>query len=500
MNQGVRHSAAVMFTDIVGYTAIMQADEELARVARDRHRRSLEPSVDGHGGKVLQYFGDGSLSVFPDPREAVAAAIEMQELLRADPAVDVRVGIHYGDVAYDEQGAYGDSVNVAARIESLSAGGGVLVSERLADEIRSSSGVQVTLVGDFELKNVKDPVRIYAVVGEGLRVPTAQDVMRRISGGVDPGAETFAADSGFEIQRLLGDGLLGRVYLARETRLGRSVVVKMMRPDLFADPEMRKRFEREARSIAKLSHPNLATLLRVGQAEERIPYLVMEYVKGVSLAAAIEADGPFPVDLARRILIQVGSALASAHDSGVVHRKVKPENVIWDVETERAVLTDFGFAKILDDSEDFHTRVTRTGQFLGDLGMASPEQLMGEPQTAATDMYGLGALGYRLLADQDPYQGETAAALALAQLQDPPIPLRDLVPQADPVLAELLERCLSNDPATRPTGREFVISLSRPGAAKDGAGPGSGPVEGGPNSGRGVLGMLARLLGRRGSN
>ncbi len=496
MNEGVgRHPAAVMFTDIVGYTAIMQADEELARVARDRHRRSLEPSVASHGGKVLQYFGDGSLSVFPDPVEAVTAAVEMQALLQAAPPVEVRIGIHYGDVAYDEQGAYGDSVNVAARIESLSAGGGVLVSQRLVDEIRDDRDLQVTLVGDFELKNVREPVRIYAVVNEGLRVPTAQDVKQRLFGAVDPGTETFAADSGFEIQRQLGDGLLGRVYLARETQLGRTVVVKMMRPDLFTDPDMRKRFEREARSIAKLSHPNLATLLRVGRAEERVPYLVMEYVKGVSLQEAIEAGGPFPVDLARRVLDQVGSALASAHAAGVVHRNVKPANIIWDEESDRAVLTDFGFAKILDESEESHTRLTRAGQFLGDLAMVSPEQLMGEPQTAATDMYGVGALGYRLLADQDPYQGDTAAALALAQLQDPPIPLRRLAPQVDAALAGLLERCLAREPEARPSAKAFVLALNDTHSAAGSSANARSLAE--RDSGTGVLGALSRLLGRR---
>ena len=121
-----RRLLAVMFTDVVGYTALMQRDEEAARIVRRRHRKVLEAAVSAHGGDLLQYLGDGSLTMFPSVVHAVRAAIEVQRGLRQEPVVPLRIGIHQGDISYDTQGAYGDSVNVASRIQSLGTAGSIL--------------------------------------------------------------------------------------------------------------------------------------------------------------------------------------------------------------------------------------------------------------------------------------------------------------------------------------------------------------------------------------
>ncbi len=167
-----RQLAAVMFADMTGYTAMMQEDEQRAMKLRDRQRQVLEKYIPGHNGKIIQYFGDGTLSIFGSAIDAVNAAIAIQNELQKDPKVLLRVGIHSGDIAYDHQGVYGDCVNLASRIEALSVPGAVLVSDKVFDEIKNQAGIQTAMLGKFNLKNVKRQVEIFAIANEGLIVPT----------------------------------------------------------------------------------------------------------------------------------------------------------------------------------------------------------------------------------------------------------------------------------------------------------------------------------------
>src|SRR5688572_21250931 len=134
-----RQLAAIMFADMTGYTAMMQEDEQRARILRDRQRQTLEKFIPGHHGKILQYFGDGTLSIFDSAINAVRAAIDIQTELQKEPKVALRIGIHSGDIVYDHQGVYGDCVNLASRIEALSAPGAVLISDKVYDEVKNRS-------------------------------------------------------------------------------------------------------------------------------------------------------------------------------------------------------------------------------------------------------------------------------------------------------------------------------------------------------------------------
>ena len=171
-----RRLSAVMFTDVVGYTSIMQEDEEAARLVRLRHRQALAAAIAGHGGELVQYLGDGSLSTFPSAVRAVSAAVEVQRALRED--VPLRIGIHQGEIAFDEQGIYGDSVNVAARVMGVGTPGSVLVSEKAHDELKNQRGFSTAPLGHFDLKNVRYPMLVHAVREEGLDVPTREEVLR----------------------------------------------------------------------------------------------------------------------------------------------------------------------------------------------------------------------------------------------------------------------------------------------------------------------------------
>lgn len=134
IKKNIRQLAAIMFTDMIGYTALMQEDEQLAKVNRDRHRAVLQKSVREHQGKILQYYGDGTLIIFSSAIEAVNAAVEIQTKLQMKPEIPLRVGIHTGDIVYSDDGIFGDGVNVASRIEGLSVSGSVLISEKVHDE------------------------------------------------------------------------------------------------------------------------------------------------------------------------------------------------------------------------------------------------------------------------------------------------------------------------------------------------------------------------------
>jgi len=185
-----------MFTDVVGYTAIMQDDEEAARVVRLRHREALEAAIAAHGGELVQYLGDGSLSTFPSAVRAVSAAVEVQQALRED--VPLRIGIHEGEIAFDDQGIYGDSVNIASRVMGVGTPGSVLVSEKAHDELKNQRDFSTASLGHFDLKNVKHPMVVHAVRQEGLHVPTREEVLAqgKGSGRISAGPEVLRSFPG----------------------------------------------------------------------------------------------------------------------------------------------------------------------------------------------------------------------------------------------------------------------------------------------------------------
>lgn len=171
-----RKLGAVMFADMMGYTAMMQEDEAHANLLRQHQRQALDSLIPIHHGTILQYFGDGTLSIFDSSADAVRCGIAIQNELRKEPQVKLRIGIHSGDVVYDREGIYGDCVNIASRIESLSVPGAVLFSAKVYDEIKNHRDIETKFIGKFQLKNVKQPLEIYAVSNEGLVVPSLADI------------------------------------------------------------------------------------------------------------------------------------------------------------------------------------------------------------------------------------------------------------------------------------------------------------------------------------
>jgi len=186
-----RQLAAIMFTDIEGYTSLMQQDEEKAVNIRERHREVFDSITTKYKGKILQYYGDGTLSIFNSAIEAVECGIEMQLAFQQWPQIPVRIGIHLGDIIYSEEEIIGDGVNVASRVESLAVAGSVFLSSKVNDEIKNRASIQTKSMGNFEFKNVEQPMEVFAVTNEGLIVP-AQD---QIKGKTKEKFESTTTDS-----------------------------------------------------------------------------------------------------------------------------------------------------------------------------------------------------------------------------------------------------------------------------------------------------------------
>ena len=172
----MRQLAAIMFVDMAGYTALMQENEQLAKAKQKHLKDVLDSTVKNYNGKVLQYYGDGALSIFSSAIDGVNSAIKIQKQLQQEPKVDLRIGLHTGDISIEDETIYGDGVNLASRIESLAVPGSIFISDKVADEVKNQTDISLRELGYFELKNVKLPVRIYAVSNHGLIVPSRDEL------------------------------------------------------------------------------------------------------------------------------------------------------------------------------------------------------------------------------------------------------------------------------------------------------------------------------------
>jgi serine/threonine-protein kinase len=247
----------------------------------------------------------------------------------------------------------------------------------------------------------------------------------------------------YALEELVGEGGMSRVYRARDTVLERQVAIKVLHEHFSRDPEYVERFRREARAIARLSHPNVVTVIDRGEVDGR-QYIVFEHVEGETLKDVIARQGPLPVARALSVAHQIGRALAFAHELGVVHRDVKSENVLVDREGT-AKVTDFGIARTVDLDDG----LTETGTVLGTSGYIAPEQASGERVDERTDQYSLGIVLYELLTGEVPYTGPNAMAVAMRHLRDPVPSVRAGRPDVSPRVDAVVARALAKRPRDR---------------------------------------------------
>ncbi len=256
----------------------------------------------------------------------------------------------------------------------------------------------------------------------------------------------------YEVQSALGAGGMGEVYLAKDTRIDRTVAVKVLPSQTAASPEIRQRFDREARAISSLNHPNICALYDIGQ-QDGIDYLVMEYLEGESLSKVLER-GPMPTADLLRIAIQIADALDKAHKQGLVHRDLKPGNII--ITKNGAKLLDFGLAKWQTSGAITNLSMTRTsspltteGTIVGTFQYMSPEQLEGGEADARSDLFSFGVVLYEMSTGIRPFAGKSQASLIASIMKEEPRPISAIQPMTPPALERVVAQCLAKEPDDR---------------------------------------------------
>jgi len=282
----------------------------------------------------------------------------------------------------------------------------------------------------------------------------------------------------YEIRSLVGAGGMGEVYLACDTRLQRTVAIKILPAHLSSNPDLHARFVQEAKSISSLQHPNICVVHDIG-SQDGVDYMVMEYVSGQTLDKVIPTGG-LPANVATRYAVQIGEALARAHATGVVHRDLKPANIMVDDSGFIKVL-DFGLAKLAaaeSATDDVGATITGTGtattpgMIVGTLAYMSPEQAEGKPVDARTDIFSFGAVFYEMLTGRKAFDADSSAALLAAVMRDDPKPISELKRDIPAEVRRIIARCMKKKPTDRyASGAELAQELK---AARDLVFPESG--------------------------
>src|SRR4051812_49021856 len=255
----------------------------------------------------------------------------------------------------------------------------------------------------------------------------------------------------YRLDAMIGRGGMSTVYRAFDTVLERPVAIKLMHREIAADSDQLERFRREARSVAQLNHPHVVTVIDAGEEPssdgqnpgDGCPYIVLEYVEGETLKDVIRREGPLEVPQAIAYAIEIARALGAAHERQIVHRDVKPHNVLLSGEGG-AKITDFGIARTLTEEG-----LTMAGRVLGTTDYVSPEQALGHPVTGQSDLYSLGVVLYEMLTGEVPFHGQTPVAVAMKHVREDPPDVQLRRPELSAATASVVDRALAKDLARR---------------------------------------------------
>ena len=489
----------------------LRADVVDPAIARNRGR-----IVKSTGDGILSDFA----SVVDSFRCAleIQAAMESASSVENGPVLQLRIGVNLGDVIIDGDDIFGDGVNVASRLQALADPGGICISHAVWEQIRGRVPARIEDRGEIQVRGIDRPIRVYAIrnPGEGEPAPDVdrQEAERLFESAQSMPPEERAAflaagcgadtDLRAELESLLEDvkpaekffdrlgeaigraalrdlpsdrrlapgrtvgrytilsplgrGGMGIVYRAHDPRLGRDVALKFLPPQLNLSEGSEERLLEEARAAAALEHPNVCTVHEIGETEDGRVFLAMPCYEGQSLTERL-SKGPLPVDEAVGIAAQIARGLSAAHARGIVHRDVKPGNVLLGQDGVVKLL-DFGLAKAIDAT------LTRPGIQPGTVGYMSPEQARGDPVDARTDLWSLGVVLYEMLTGARPFRGGNDHAVLQAIRHDEPEPVEEQRPETPAALAAVVERLLRKNPAERYASAEALLAdLAEPGGS-----------------------------------
>jgi len=470
-----RQLVTVLFSDLRAFTSLdhHSAPEEVLTGVNAALSRQGE-IIKLHGGQVDKFIGDKMLAIFKGP-DMVWAAVRcasalQQELERQTEgptgALRPGIGVSTGEAVFGSVGTaerldhtfLGTAVHLAGRLCDEALPGDILITEAILQEIGDRFPTE--RLPPMNVHGLEAPVDVF-LLAAGTMSQASAATARLGSGTLRSGLtgeETAAMPAAkptelrpgrvlgdrYEIRRVLGSGGMGMVFQAHDRELDEPVALKVLRPELVSsDPAVMDRFKQEIRVARRISHRNIVRthdLLEI----EGVKLISMEYVEGPTLKQLLRSGGPLPLEVGLRIAKQTCAGLTAAHQEGVVHRDVKPQNIVV-TRTSEVKIMDFGIARATDVKG-----LTGTGLILGTPDYLSPEQAQGSQDLDhRSDIYSMGVVLHEIFSGQLPFQAETAMAVVLQHVQQPPPRLREVRPDLPEALEAIVLRCLEKDPALR---------------------------------------------------
>jgi class 3 adenylate cyclase/tRNA A-37 threonylcarbamoyl transferase component Bud32 len=427
------------FSDIQGSTSMWERDAKRMRGALARHDEILKGAIEGHGGFVFKMVGDACCAAFASAGDALEAALAAQRAIFKEPwddRVRVRMALHTGEAEERDGDYFGPPLNRVARLLSAGHGGQTLVSRATRELVIEGLPKEVKLkdMGEHRLRDLKDPERIFQLSAPDL--PSEFPPLKTL--------EAPSEDDRYRLIKRIGSGGMADVYLAYDEVLEREVAFKVLDRKHAENREAVERFRREAKSAASLSHdPNIVAIHDRGETQDGTYYLVMEYMEGGTLEDLIQQEGSLSPERATEVALQVAKALHVAHERGVIHRDIKPQNIILS-KTGEAKVADFGIARAATA-----TTMTQAGSVIGSVHYISPEQALGEPATPKSDLYSLGVVLYEMLTGELPYDAETPAGVVMKHVGGLSRSPKEANAQVPEEVDAVTARLLSKDPDDR---------------------------------------------------
>ncbi len=421
-----------LLVDIEDSTVLWDLHPRDMGSAAARYDRIIADAVEAAGGRVVKRVGDGLDAVFTDVGSTVAAAREAQRALvpvewGATGPLKARMAIDVGEVESRGTDYFGPVLNRCGRILAAGHGGQVLLSADAHGALSGSeAGWEARALGEFRFKGLGQPQQVFQLLVDGL--PSEFPPLRIDRPPPLPRSSFERTVRGYELREKVGGGEFGIVYRAYQPSVGREVAVKVIRREYVNQPAFVRRFEAEAQLVAQLEHPHIVALYDYWRDPDGA-YLVMRWLRGGALREALDR-GPWNLQPASRLLQQIGSALAYAHRQGVVHRDLKPGNVLLD-EEGNAYLSDFGVASRLVDASEAGRPITSSPAYV------SPEELRGEPLRPAADIFALGLLTFELLSGRRPPMDRSLPAVT------------ELRPDLPEGIGPVIACATADDPASR---------------------------------------------------
>ena len=435
-----KNTLTVLFTDVVGSTSFFERNGDTAGLAMIfRHEKLAKSVVQQHKGRIIKTIGDSAMAEFPDPSSAVRAAVEIErQFLKANSTlpqnqrVDIRIGIHSGSGYRKANDLFGDVVNVAARIVKRTAPAQILISRTVYEAVSKESDLHCQWLSKFTIDGRVEKEDIFEVKWADAEA---------YSETRDRPAGPASISSRYEILSQVGAGGAGIVYKARDLETDEIVALKILKPEISADPAVQDNFKRELCLARKITHKNVCRIHDFSRSNGTA-YASMEFIEGESLLSRLNRAGALPVNEAFEIARQICAGLREAHAQGIVHRDLKPANIMLD-RSGTVKITDFGLARLIQSNGPM------TGIIVGTPAYMAPEQAELKPVGAYTDIYALGLVLYEMITGSAAFQGDTPVAVALKQIRESPKRPREIVPDLSHPIEAVILKCLQKDPTKR---------------------------------------------------